>query len=1432
MKLHKIKIILSCLVFCLAINGLQAENVFNQARIYIDAGHGGWGSGDRPLATVNYAALDSNSFFESNANLWKALALREELERAGAGHVRMNRTINGIGSGSSPAPFNYPQVPHGTVVNGQAQLITLSVIARDVEENNIDYFLSIHSDAADNVLTNHLVLLYRGWDDQPGNGLTYARDMARAAWPWLMQNGTTSFLSHTAPTANNSRGDMSFYGGNGIEETPIPGGTTYRGHLGVLRHGADGFLSEGGFHTYQPERHRKLNRDYCHQFGVRYSRAIRDWFGDKTEMQGHIMGSIKDKSLSMQHQWYNFRIMTTDEHYPLNNATVILQDLSGTELARYTTDHQWNGIFVFPRLNPGTYKLVFEPVSYTPIHSTNNGVLREYERETLEIEVKANETSFINFTFGGEPEPPFFCDIYPQPEQDGNIAAASEYDFELEGEVKTIDPLAGLTVRRSLMRDGKMYVLAVDAERMPKLLVINPETGALIKEMSTEGIDLRNHATNISDVAGAGVSGPNPRIFPLSDIAFTADGVLLGVNSSVVGAAGNQFLTGADFNVYKWQAEGATALEDATPTVFLTVANGGSMAQLGNNLSNFVGNTMTVAGCLDNFKMYFESHPGPSWTMSDFQMMFMGWHVEDGEIVRSLRNLVTDLRIATNDGASVRINISPFDIDRLVLEGSLMKPRELNFNWGVDSPTWGAAFSGDIPTGTRGANYFRYANSIFMVVPIAETTPISAFDCKVSLFDITRGFDNADLIGETDFVQIPGAGVPPMASFGVVDNADIDVYILAGNRLAKYRTSGMTEGTTRIFAYNLSSTYNDINGYTINFELNYNATSVELILTNPQTKAEVKVIPLGKFAKGAHQTILLNADIPEDDEFNWSIRARANNVTQFNRISDPNDAAYRIFGARSAAMDKTPESEYFGRVYITAADAGTVEERTTQKGIYVLSPVGKDITGQGNTAYSGDLSWSGTAGQNFRKAVVDGSGRIFIADASVETSGIYIMNPATFEMTQMFTGTRDERGRFWAGTGAANYIGGRTNSVGIRGTGSDTRLYALVNHDNHENTWTQLTRAYDIGEGSTWSDVASWNPTAGNGSANGNNSIQPVEGGFWAAQLRFAGGNLAANPFMHFYSETRPGGAATTWRTSDTGFNEWMTAGSENGGMAVFEQDGLIALSYNNGIQIFQYELGADGVPVVTPLFHQSLGGGIEDFEFDYAGNLYAVSATGNAVSVWGVPTGNNVSTTPARSSMLIEKGEDIQLPVHEYSAAICEGETHSDEHFTDLTTAGVHQTTNATHIVKLTLTVHPVETHEYSVTIKEGETYEDEYFTIENATMADNKTHENTSTTTAHGCQRTVRLHLTVEPGVSVEIVNLNNAIQIFPNPVRNELNISIVDNLTIQSLQIIDLSGKSVQMFINSTRQVDVSTLSQGIYFVKIETDKGTVVKRFVKE
>lgn len=64
MKTHLHKIAISFVAALFICTNILADNTLNQARVYINPGHGGWGANDRPLATINYAILDTLGFLK------------------------------------------------------------------------------------------------------------------------------------------------------------------------------------------------------------------------------------------------------------------------------------------------------------------------------------------------------------------------------------------------------------------------------------------------------------------------------------------------------------------------------------------------------------------------------------------------------------------------------------------------------------------------------------------------------------------------------------------------------------------------------------------------------------------------------------------------------------------------------------------------------------------------------------------------------------------------------------------------------------------------------------------------------------------------------------------------------------------------------------------------------------------------------------------------------------------------------------------------------------------------------------------------------------------------------------------------------------------------------------------------------------------------
>lgn len=1180
------------------------------ARVYINPGHGGFGPNDRPMATINYAVSDTLGFFETNTDLIKALSLKDELDKAGVGYIRMSRTKNGVVAENDQyaTEFDlYRETASGE--SGVQQLVTLSVISADVEANNMDYFISIHSNASSSNSTNYTVLLYRGTDDASGNGLTNARDMAKLAFPYVNKNGVTYKSHYTSETASNVRGDISFYGSSSTNSRG------YTGYLGVLKHGCDGFLSEGCFHTYGPERQRLLNRDYCKQEGVRYSRAIRAWFGDNSETKGCIMGSVKDKYKTLEHDLYQYKINSIDAYYPLNNVTVVLQDESGKQVGSYTTDKEYNGIYVFTDLTPGKYTLVYD--------------IEGYWKETEEIEVVANETAYINKnltdTDHDQPTEEVNDEVidYPHPEQDGDIAGADSYNFQKVVQLDKVEALDGLTVRRAIIHDGKYYVLAIASDNSPKMLVLNPETGDLIKEMSTEGIETE------------GYNGKALKQI-ISDFGFTTDGSIVATNSTVIGRPNNGYQTGA-FYVYIWTPAEGGVVEDATPTKIYTLPTNtyDSLAAAGNNYSNYIANSVAVSGSSDDFNIYFDSHAGDSWTTT-YGYMLMCWNFKNKAFAGYQKNN-TDFD-ENQIGEEARISISPLEKSRLIVDGTISVPTEFFFDWSTNQSNVVEKLSAET-TAPYGGTYFRYADRIYLSTPTFSTNDEgSAYG--VRLYDVTDGLSKAKVVGETEQITLAETTAVPMTSTAVVNNADIDLYLIAGTKLAKFSTAGIDQPASpaRIFAYDLSSTM-DGDNYTIKFKLNENATNVDLVITDKESGETLKTVSLGALNKGENETSIAKADLPADTQ-TWGIKASAGSVTRFTKISDDSEQ-YQYYAPYGVAIDHNPESDFFGRIYVTNSVGGTVSAgspanpRTSTVGVYVLDAGFNDVTAQGSTAYNGGISWAGTS-VSPRKAAVASDGRIFIADGSSTNSGIYIMNPESFEATAMFEGaTRDTaNGKLTVG---GTYVGGQTIAVGVRGEGESTQVYA-VDASASGASWKKFVNVYNIGEANSWTTAPNFSKASSSYVGNGNASIVPVADGYWAAQYRGEGSNTSSNPCMFYFSDAL---GDVTFNTAEPSI---VAKSSQNGALAVNEAENLVALSVNGGVSIFSYKMNEEThTPAVTEKFNSALegiGNYANDFEFDYAGNLYAVSNSGERLTVWAMPTSDNNCFTPAKSTMILSKAD------------------------------------------------------------------------------------------------------------------------------------------------------------------------------------------------
>ncbi|PTM04171.1 MAG: hypothetical protein DA405_08225 [Bacteroidetes bacterium] len=87
----------------------------------------------------------------------------------------------------------------------------------------------------------------------------------------------------------------------------------------------------------------------------------------------------------------------------------------------------------------------------------------------------------------------------------------------------------------------------------------------------------------------------------------------------------------------------------------------------------------------------------------------------------------------------------------------------------------------------------------------------------------------------------------------------------------------------------------------------------------------------------------------------------------------------------------------------------------------------------------------------------------------------------------------------------------------------------------------------------------------------------------------------------------------------------------------------------------------------------------------------------------------------------------------------------------------------------------------------------------------------------------------------VSNEEFALNSRIDLYPNPATKTLVLNISDaNLNIESYQVIDATARVVMNgnLINGFNELNVEGLTPGVYFVKVQTNEGESVQRFIKK
>ncbi len=1209
----------------------------DELRVYINPGHGSYTPNDRPNPIVGHGAYsrtntDTTNFFESNTNLRKGFGVLERLIDYG---LKFDRTKNQTGErwqiGAARDMENNIVMSHVKCGpynedNGTANQFKeagkpvpenlyyynrdLTEICKEVDSNNFDMFISIHSNATstDGTTSNYPLYLYRGYDipsadeyNKPSDGSepivilsnqhqVESRKMADLSWPYAIEDPFATWTSYL--TSKNLRGDINFYGSSSTSSA-----TYCKGYLGVLKHHVPGFLVEGYFHTYQPARHRAMNFDVSFQEGVRYAKGIADYFGLEKEKYGTIYGNVRDLREKFVHDYYKPNSKSNDIWLPINGCTVTLMK-DGKAVAEYTTDNQYNGAFVFDKVEPGKYTVAVSHPDYKPV-------------EPVEVEVSAAKVAYpyiqlenVNYV----PPTKVYVD-YPDPA--ATIAGINPVDQYVAADVYTDEPIAeleGKIVRRAIVQEGKMYILAVD--KLPTYAQVVTDDQKPVPTILVYDLNEKKVLANVS------TEGAYGSIQNVSDIQLTCDGYLLASNQTKTQYSTDYVENLPDgtkeprgtFYIYKW-ANDENGLPTGAPVQWL------STTQSGRWFRAYAGPTFAYQGTIEEGQAIV---PMPTITAPTYNHRWTALTVANGEQAAAadiLQPASSPSEQAYGEG--YRYITSPVNLNNFIAvtpNGAAHERRFVAEDKEEDLSTGNAELTG-LP-GTVGI--FKYAGASYVVAPESK----DGNNVGLRLINIT---DNIAKAVNTPIVgtNIPAAEVSNIATAGevgyvyddlnnVYTSAWIDLYVLRDGKISKITTKDVKQPVYKAaLAYGLKAE-NTENGIEITYSLSDNATAATLVLT--PAEGAVYTAALDN-TKGQHTFTIDKAELEPDAQYAWEVKVKPiANASADELLTMTPPAAVR----GSVITFTDPEYDTYGY---------TVIGHNGQYGFEIYNPAGELVAKDVHKGHA--LLGSGSNQSNPLRGA-EHMGHALVASWGDDAHGVTAFNPLDLseDMYSVFEGEMASSGLIsYNGVG----IGSGTPCVAIQGKGEGARLFTF-----DEDLLKNHVAVYNIGNNRTIKEApADWGLQAMN---NTNVEIAPVKNGVFLSQVR-ADFMDSGSPSIRYLDNN----GKWKWDACDAKWPADMI-GNCGSGIAVNSDETLFAVAGYSGIYVFQLSFNDDNEPVFTP--HASMKvptTAWNTLRFDAANNIHYYGR-GDGYHLFAIPQSGMIST-PGKEVFSITTGvEDVAV--------------------------------------------------------------------------------------------------------------------------------------------------------------------------------------------
>ena len=437
------------------------------------------------------------------------------------------------------------------------------------------------------------------------------------------------------------------------------------------------------------------------------------------------------------------------------------------------------------------------------------------------------------------------------------------------------------------------------------------------------------------------------------------------------------------------------------------------------------------------------------------------------------------------------------------------------------------------------------------------------------------------------------------------------------------------------FAFGLESELNDT-ALVVTYRLNNsNATSVDVVVLKGDKV--VATVP-GTTTIGVNTVAVPTAILPQGFQLTWKVVVKGTSV----EAPTQEEKMYSMYCPHGLAIDKDPESEYFGRILV--ADAMDIVK---DKAGYLGSGIGAGLHAfnpsftTDSTVYKGGNDFTRILASNGYqpwRVKISEDGRIFVSSLDLNGVVVWEVSKDLQTWTPVIAGTNDATD-YNIYDADSNFVAGPNCSMDVIGKGEDLKLllYSTNNKGIAFNQSGYRLDEYALGTATTWTGTPK---NIINGGAYGvvHTNVEFIydgEGGYWFGGSR--AGNAGQPNLVHINAA-----GEQDYYTEDAGLY---------GGDGVLVHNGMLfkGKARTSGtvgnFGVWTIGKDADGKVTLTEKWSvvaNGIGRNLNEFAVDYAENLYVVGNSGEKIIAYAMPY-SGVVETPAAAKYAFHLGNLLE---------------------------------------------------------------------------------------------------------------------------------------------------------------------------------------------